>query len=131
MGRTRAIVDGAHNPAAVQTLAETWRENFGDQRATLILAVLSDKDLRAICEALAPISEFVLLPKIRSERAAAPEELARVLTGITPSLPCSITPSIGDALSSCTRKTESYFDYRIAPFRRRSACSSARRTGSI
>ncbi len=52
----RTIIDGAHNPAAVRALAETWREMFGDQRATLVLAVLSDKDLRCICEALAPIS---------------------------------------------------------------------------
>src|SRR5205807_3848570 len=57
----RTIIDGAHNPAAAQILVETWRENFGDQRATLILAVLSDKDLRGICEALAPIADSVLL----------------------------------------------------------------------
>lgn len=94
----RTIIDGAHNPAAAQTLAETWLEIFGDRRATLILAILSDKDLRGICKALAPISESVLLPRIRSERAADPEELARVLVNITPSLPCSITPSTGEAL---------------------------------
>jgi dihydrofolate synthase/folylpolyglutamate synthase len=94
----RTIIDGAHNPAAVHTLAETWHEMFGDQRATLILAILSDKNLRAICEALAPISDSVLLPKIRSERAAAPEELARVLANITPPLPYSITPSVDEAL---------------------------------
>ena len=63
-----------------------------------MLAVLFDKDLRSICEALAPIAESVLLPKIRSERAAAPEELSKVLSDITPPLPCSITPTIGDAL---------------------------------
>lgn len=92
------IIDGAHNPAAVNMLVETWREIFGDQRATLILAILSDKNLRAMCEALAPISKSVLLPKIRSERAATPEELAKVLTDITPSLPYSIVPNIDDAL---------------------------------
>jgi dihydrofolate synthase/folylpolyglutamate synthase len=100
----RTIIDGAHNPAAVRTLAETWREIFGDQRATLVLAVLSDKDLRGICEALAPIASSVLLPKIRSERAAAPEELARVLTNITPSLPCSITPSVDEAVTLARAK---------------------------
>ena len=94
----RTIIDGAHNPAAARVLAQTWREVFGDQRATLILAVLSDKDLRGICQALAPIGDYVLLPKIRSERAAAPEELAKVLSAIAPSLPYSITPSIADAL---------------------------------
>jgi dihydrofolate synthase / folylpolyglutamate synthase len=95
----RTIIDGAHNPAAVRTLAETWREMFGDQRATLVLAVLSDKDLRGICEALAPIAGSVLLPKIRSERAAAPEELSKVLANISPPLPCSITQSVDEALA--------------------------------
>ena len=100
----RTIVDGAHNPAAVRTLAETWRENFGNQRATLVLAVLSDKDLHAICEPLVPISDSVLLPKIRSERAADPEELAKVLANITPSLPYSITPSVDEALAFARAK---------------------------
>ena len=94
----RTIVDGAHNPAAARTLAQTWRETFGIERTTLILAVLSDKDLHGICEALAPIADSVLLPKIRSERAATPENLAQVISTLTPSLPYSITPSVAEAL---------------------------------
>jgi len=94
----RTIIDGAHNPAAACTLAETWREIFGDQRATLVLAILSDKNLRVICEALAPFSESVLLPTIRSERAADPNMLAQIFSSITPSLPYSIALSVGEAL---------------------------------
>jgi len=94
----RTIIDGAHNPSAARILAQTWREAFGDRKATLVLAVLSDKDLRGICEALAPIAESVLLPKILTERAAAPEELAKMFSIITPSLPYSIAPTIADAL---------------------------------
>jgi dihydrofolate synthase / folylpolyglutamate synthase len=100
----RTIVDGAHNPAAARKLTETWREVFGDRRATLILAILSDKNLRAICEAFVPISESVLLPKIQSERAALPEELAKVLANMTPPLPHSITSSIDDALTLARAK---------------------------
>jgi dihydrofolate synthase/folylpolyglutamate synthase len=100
----RTVIDGAHNPAAARALAETWREVFGDLRATLILAILSDKDLGRICEALAPITEFVLLPKIRSERAAPPEDLARALSAIAPSLPCSIAPSIAHALDQARER---------------------------
>jgi dihydrofolate synthase/folylpolyglutamate synthase len=100
----RTIIDGAHNPAATRALAQTWREVFGDLEATLILAALSDKDLRRICEALAPISDYVLLPKIRSARAAAPEELAKVLAATAPSLPYSITPSIADALDQARER---------------------------
>ena len=95
----RTIIDGAHNPSAASILARTWEEVFGHQKATLVLAVLSDKDLRGICEALAPIAASILLPKIRSERAAAPAELAKLLSIITPSLPCSITSTIADALT--------------------------------
>jgi dihydrofolate synthase / folylpolyglutamate synthase len=100
----RTIIDGAHNPAAARTLAETWYEHFGNQRATLILAILSDKDLRSICEALAPIADSVLLPKIRSERAATPENLAQIISSITPSLPYSITASVAEALDLARAK---------------------------
>jgi len=78
----RTVIDGAHNPAAARILTQTWRQIFGDERATLILAILSDKDLHGICEALAPIADLVLLPNIRSERAADPEELAQTLASV-------------------------------------------------
>jgi len=78
----RTVIDGAHNPAAARILTQTWREIFGDERATLILAIFSDKDLHGICEALAPIANSVLLPKIRSERAADSEELAKIFERI-------------------------------------------------
>jgi len=100
----RTIIDGAHNPAAARVLAETWREIFGHQKATLVLAVLSDKNLRGICEALTPIAESVLLPKIRSERAAAREGLAKVFASVAPSLPYSMTPSVAKALDLARAK---------------------------
>ena len=100
----RTIIDGAHNPSAARVLAKTWREIFSDQRATLILAVLSDKNLRGICEELVLIASSVLLPKIRSERAAPPETLAKVLSSITPSLPHSIVPSLGGTLDLARAK---------------------------
>ena len=101
----RTIIDGAHNPGATHVLAETWREVFGDQRATIVLAILSEKDLKKICEALAPIADSVILPKIRSERAVDPKELAKILAHIAPSLQnanparISITESIAEALA--------------------------------
>jgi len=78
----RTIIDGAHNPSAAKILADTWREIFGDKRATLILAILSDKDLRKICEELTPIADSILLPKIQSERAVDPTELSKILVDL-------------------------------------------------
>jgi dihydrofolate synthase/folylpolyglutamate synthase len=101
----RTVIDGAHNPAAARVLAQTWCEVFGDRKAALVLAVLSDKDLRGICEALAPIAASMILPKIRSDRAAAPEELAKALFALTPPLPYSITPSIAKAIDLARAKS--------------------------
>lgn len=95
----RTIIDGAHNPGAARILAQTWREVFGEQKVTLVLAVLADKDLRGVCEALTPIADSILLPKIRSERAASPDKLAKVISNIAPLLPCCITPTVGEALT--------------------------------
>jgi dihydrofolate synthase/folylpolyglutamate synthase len=101
----RTIIDGAHNPASERILVETWREIFGDERATLILAILSDKDARGICETLAPISDYVFLPRIRSERAADPDQLARTWSSIAPSIPYSISDSIADSLNSARERS--------------------------
>ena len=46
----------------------------------------------------------MILPKIRSARAAAPEDLAKVISTITPSLPYSITPTVGEALDVARAK---------------------------
>jgi len=101
----RTIIDGAHNPSGARVLAQTWREQFNDKRATTILAVLSDKDLRGICEALAPISDHIVLPRIRSQRATDSEALAQVFSTITPALQYSITPSIADAFELARAKS--------------------------
>jgi dihydrofolate synthase/folylpolyglutamate synthase len=94
----RTIIDGAHNPAAARVLADTWKEVFGKQSATLILAVLDDKDIEGIIKVLAPIANAVLLPSIRSERALLPDELAKTLSTIAPKLHYSIFPSLAEAL---------------------------------
>jgi dihydrofolate synthase / folylpolyglutamate synthase len=92
----RTVVDGAHNPAAAKILAGTWREIFGNERATLILAILSDKDLRKICEALMPIADFILLPKIRTERAVEPEKLEKIFA-----LVCRASAPVAGRRSAC------------------------------
>jgi dihydrofolate synthase / folylpolyglutamate synthase len=99
----RTIIDGAHNPSGAKILAQTWREIFGDKRATLILAVLADKDAAEICRGFAPITQRVLLPQIRTERALAPEKLAQIWSANTPSVPYSIASSFAAALDEARK----------------------------
>ena len=96
----QTIIDGAHNPAAAQVLVQTWREVFGNRRATLVLAILADKNLRGICEALLRIAESILLPQIRSERAADPADIAKTIGSI--SSDCGAGASPGNRSGSPT-----------------------------
>ena len=96
----RTIIDGAHNPAGAEVLAKTWREQFPDERATIILAVLGDKDVAGIWRALAPIAQQVILSPAHTERTLAPVDLAKIVSSITPALQHSIAPSFTAALES-------------------------------
>lgn len=93
----RTVIDGAHNPGGARILAETWRQIFGDRRATVILAVLQDKDVAGICRALAPIMRRALLPRIRSERALPPDELRLTMVDQLPGLAVAISSSFAEA----------------------------------
>jgi dihydrofolate synthase / folylpolyglutamate synthase len=96
----KIVIDGAHNPAGAKILAQTWREEFGDERATVILAVLRDKNAAEIIRALAPVGARFVLPQFRSERGLLPDALAHVFSYITPSLPYSISASFSEALAT-------------------------------
>jgi dihydrofolate synthase/folylpolyglutamate synthase len=96
----RTIIDGAHNPAGAEVLAKTWRQEFGAERATIILAVLREKDVAGMVRALAPIAQRVILPSVRTARALPPEEVAQIISTITPPLQHSITASLPSALDS-------------------------------
>ena len=101
----RTFLDGAHNPVAARVLANTWRESFGGQLTSLVLAILSDKDLQGICEALVPITDHVVLPRIRSERAANPQELAKILINL--GTRCQISSTLADALDKASARNAS------------------------
>jgi dihydrofolate synthase / folylpolyglutamate synthase len=100
----RIVIDGAHNPAGAQVLAETWREQFGEKRATIILAVLREKNVSGICHAIAPVAARFILPRIRAERALPPDELVPHVSDLR--LPHSVASSFTDALESALAHPE-------------------------
>jgi dihydrofolate synthase / folylpolyglutamate synthase len=73
------VIDGAHNPAGARTLIQTWRDEFGIEHPTVILAILRDKNASDIIDALRTITARFLLPQIRSERAESPANLAELM----------------------------------------------------
>src|SRR3954471_5117458 len=102
----RTVIDGAHNAAGAEVLASTWREHFADQPATIILAVLRDKDIATIWRGLAPIAARLILPRIRSERSVPPEELSATISSVSPKLAQSIASSFSEALAAARATSE-------------------------
>lgn len=75
------ILDGAHNPAACRTLA-TAVGRIERRRTIIVTGAMSDKDHRAILEALGPLADELVLTRPAYDRSAEPEELARVAAGL-------------------------------------------------
>jgi len=100
------VLDGAHNPAGVRMLVETWREflaaRFGwsaneiNGRARLVFASVADKDITEMAGLLRPLAREVLLVRLAHERGADPQWLAPAFAG----LPGSSYDSVTDAWQS-------------------------------
>lgn len=98
----RVILDGAHNPAAARRLVETWREEFGpDVRATVVLGILKDKDVPAVCAGLVPLAaRFIAVPVRSSPRSSTAGELLAVLHGVAPEIPAETADDLPAALAA-------------------------------
>ncbi len=96
----RITLDGAHNPAAARCLVETWREKFGDTKATLVLGVLKDKNVRGVCEALLPIAGRVIAVAVQNPRASSAEDLMKIMCDLAPEIPCTGSTDIAHALGT-------------------------------
>ena len=95
----KVILDGAHNPAAARRLARTWHEEYGDHhRATVIAGMMGDKDIPAVCRALAPLAARVVAVPVRNPRAAPPGEIQAAFASVAPGLETSVAASVEDAL---------------------------------
>ena len=94
----RTFLDGAHNPAAARCLVETWRETFGEEKATIVLSLLADKDVRGVCTALLPIAARIITVAVQSPRGSSASELQHIVREIAPALECAPAGSLRHAL---------------------------------
>ena len=100
----RYILDGAHNKAAAERLALTWKEIYGDARATVILGVLKDKDARAICAELLPIADAFIASPVRSSRSSTAQEMVEAIRAVNPATPCQLAENLSAALEIAKRR---------------------------
>jgi len=76
----RYLIDGAHNPAGVASLAATLLREYEYDKLILVWGAMADKDLRQTLSVVAPLAATIILAKPQGERAADPEMLRRSLS---------------------------------------------------
>lgn len=74
------ILDGAHNVAGVNNLAETLEERFYGSKLIGVWGSMVDKDLTATLDRMLPLFSKVFITQPDSERSATPEHITSLLT---------------------------------------------------
>ncbi len=103
-GPVELILDVAHNPAAAQVLADSLQRSPCQERTLALFAMLSDKDIAAVVQVLAPHIDVWFLAALTSERGLPVRELQRQVD-------LSGTPAQTHTAASVEKAYEMALDY--------------------
>lgn len=99
-GQQTVVLDGAHNPAGAETLANALKQNFAGKERTLILGAMQDKDFRSICATLAPLAKKIKVTRVGSDRAAEPTALLESCLAANVNADVQPVDSLSEALAA-------------------------------
>jgi len=91
------ILDGAHNPSAVETLKRFLQKEVARLRLTIVIGILKDKAWKVMLRKLAGISDRMILTSPQYERAGDPEQQANFVRSLNQDV--LVIPRIPDAVS--------------------------------
>ena len=95
--RPEIIIDGAHNPAGVRSLAAYIRRFYlGSRRIWIVYGAMRDKAVAEMASILFPLADRLILTAPANARAMPPEDIAAPGARITHSVPEAIE-SLRDA----------------------------------
>lgn len=101
------VVDGAHNVASSEALAECLRTCFPPCRRTLIFGTTRDKDVVGQLRALLPLFDRLIVTRyIENPRSVAPDELQQTMAEIS-GRAVDLCPTPADALAEARASTPS------------------------
>lgn len=73
------LLDGAHNPAGVDSLIATLKKEYSYRQLIVIWGAMSDKDLSRTVPAIAALARRIILTRPSGERSAEPSQLLSCL----------------------------------------------------
>ncbi len=98
------VLDGAHNPGAMKTLAQNLPRVFSYKRLLLIIGMMRDKAIEQTFKYMIPQSDIVFLTRAEYDRSADPETLRPFVEG--KSLPCRISKDIPTAIQRARQEAD-------------------------
>ncbi len=78
-GAAPVVLDGAHNPAGMASLAATLRDEFAFRSRVVVVGMLGDKNVEAMLATLLPLADHVVVTQPASARAAPADRLAKAV----------------------------------------------------
>jgi len=86
-GHPIVLIDGAHNPPAIQILTEILRSNyFKNKKMSFIFTAFKDKDVQAMSQMLQDLPASFFLCSMGGERGMGIDELAMYFKNASPAL---------------------------------------------
>jgi dihydrofolate synthase/folylpolyglutamate synthase len=92
------LVDAAHNPAGARALRDALADSFTFVKLVGVLAVMRDKDVAEMLEALEPALDEVVVTRNTSPRSMSPRELGEVAADIFGEHRVTVVQDLPDAL---------------------------------
>jgi dihydrofolate synthase / folylpolyglutamate synthase len=102
-GKPQIILDVAHNPHAARGLADNLRQSNHSGRTLAVFAMLADKDIAGVVQAIRGEIDGWFVAGISYERGASAEQLEEVVRANHAGAPVMIFGSIADALAHACR----------------------------
>ncbi|HTF52883.1 MAG TPA: folylpolyglutamate synthase/dihydrofolate synthase family protein, partial [Pseudonocardia sp.] len=100
------LVDAAHNPHGARALAAALTDAFGFRRLVGVVAVLQEKDVTGMLEALEPVLDEIVVTSNASPRALDVDELAGVAVQVFGADRVTVEPRLDDAVEQAVRMAE-------------------------
>ncbi|MDP9405518.1 MAG: dihydrofolate synthase, partial [Actinomycetota bacterium] len=78
-GAAPVVLDGAHNPGGMASLAAALRDEFAFRSRVVVVGMLGDKDVEGMVASLLPLAAHVVVTQPPSVRAAPADRLAKAV----------------------------------------------------
>ncbi len=93
------LLDGAHNPAGVESLVQTLKAEYRYRRLILVWGAMADKDLQKTLPQVARLADRIILTKPEGDRSAKPELLYQNVPKLLQEK-CLLLPDVEDAVGA-------------------------------